>query len=182
VALRKHICSALSSREIDKMPRKWRSVKSRKMVNIEHFEHELRWFLYWRQENYIRCPIQNLEAHRGIPQNIFSALFRPEKWTKRHLNDDLCDLKNGQYWIFRERVEMKYILETTTLLTLSNDRPKDTSWRCANIFIAPFRPKKHTKRRVNDDPWDLKKWSILYILSTSSGEIYILIKKIINSG
>jgi hypothetical protein len=37
VALRKYIWSAISSREIDKMPRKWRSVRPRKMVNIELF-------------------------------------------------------------------------------------------------------------------------------------------------
>jgi len=77
--------------------------------------------------NYIRCPIKSLKARRSIPQNIFAALFRPEKWTKRRVNDDPCDQKNCQNRIFRERVEMKYIVETTTLLTLSNDRVKYTS-------------------------------------------------------
>jgi hypothetical protein len=118
VALRKYIWSAVSSREIDKMPRKWRSVRPRKMVNIEHF---------------------------------------------------------------LARVEMNFILEARKTLALSYVRPRDTSWQCENMSGAPFRPEKKTKCRVNGDPWDLEKWSILNLLSMSWDELYIVGKKIIHA-
>ena len=44
----------------------------------------------------------------------------------------------------------------------------DLKAHCKHI-ITPFRSEQYTKRRVNDDPCDLEKWSILNLLSTSRG-------------
>ena len=80
--------------------------------------------------------------------------------------------KNGQYWTFWVRKPIIFILETRKRLTLSFCYLDDTSWWCANTFAALFSPEKKIKQLVNDDPCDLKKWSILYHFSTSWDEIW----------
>jgi hypothetical protein len=52
VAVRKYVWSTLLSRKIDKISRKWRSVRPREMVNIEPFEHEKRRLFKCTQGNH----------------------------------------------------------------------------------------------------------------------------------
>jgi hypothetical protein len=47
---------------------------------------------------------------------------------------------------------MNFIFGDKKRLTLSLSYLDGTSWHCTNIFRAPFRTEKQTKRRVNDDP------------------------------
>ena len=66
--------------------------------------------------------------------------------------DDLDQVAHN--WAFGAPSHDFYILRQKRL-TLSLGYLDGTSWRCTNVFRAPFRTEKWTKHRVNDDPWDL---------------------------
>jgi len=68
---------------------------------------------------------------------------------------------------------MKSIFKTRKPLALSYDTLFNKQILALPKYIwNTVRPEKYTKRRVNGDPWDLEKWYIIELLSSSSDVLY----------
>ena len=113
VTLRKHIESAVSSQEIDKTARKWRFVRTKKWP-ILNFSSTRTHGLHIRDKNLLCVSLVYPDGTSRHCASMLRVPFRPGKWIKRRVNNNLRDVENCQYWTFCAREHMGYIYERQT--------------------------------------------------------------------
>ena len=141
VVIHKYTWSALSSREIDKMLRKYRSVQPRKMVHnwpswarVEIYTEGKKTIDYAKWCTYGHIMVMSKYTWSTVLSRELVKM--PRKWRS------VQPRKMVHNWPSWARVEIYFILMVRKPLTMSNDAPMGTSWRYRNMLGAPFRSEK----------------------------------------